>query len=121
MPICDSLRKVIVKNIQYRNLLNINDSENPKHLFFVKLDGTEVSSVCAYRWFRNIYERCGIQFQGDRFGSHVHDLQHYMATNSLNKIIKDGLDVFVTLPLLSACIGHKNLTSTNGYVRLTRD
>lgn len=34
-------------------------------------------------------------------------------------IVKNGLDVYVALTLLSACIGHKSLTSTEGYVRLT--
>ena len=42
-----------------------------------------------------------------------------MATNSLSKMIKSGLDVYAALPLLSACIGHKSLASTEGYVRLT--
>ncbi len=34
-------------------------------------------------------------------------------------MIKSGLDVYAALPLLSACIGHKSLASTEGYVRLT--
>lgn len=119
VPICDSLRNVLVKYLQYRYRLDIKGLENPEHHFFVKLDGTEVSSACAYKWFRKVYTRCGIQYQGDRFGPRIHDLRHSMATNSLNKMIKNGLDVYVALPLLSACIGHKSLTATESYVRLT--
>jgi hypothetical protein len=44
-----------------------------------------------------------------------------MATNSLNKMISNGWDVYAALPLLSACIGHKSLKATEGYVRLTRE
>jgi hypothetical protein len=29
--------------------------------------------------------------------------------------------VYAALPLLSACIGHKSLKATEGYVRLTRE
>lgn len=119
VPICQSLRKVLIHYLAYRNRLKIKGLENPEHLFFVKLDGTGVSSANAYRWFRKVYERCGIQYLGDRFGPRVHDLRHSMATNSLSKMIKSGLDVYAALPLLSACIGHKSLASTEGYVRLT--
>lgn len=119
VPICESLKKNLVKYLHYRDKLKVKGLTDPNHLFFVKLNGTEVSSACAYKWFRKVYERCDIPFQGDRFGPRVHDLRHSMATNSLNKMIKNGWDIYAALPLLSACIGHKSLTSTEAYVRLT--
>lgn len=119
VPITKSLHKVLDQYLHYRSMLKIKGVDAPGHLFFVKLDGTEVSSACAYKWFRKVYERCGIPYRGDRFGPRVHDLRHSMATNSLNKMIKDGWDIYAALPLLSACLGHKSITSTEGYVRLT--
>ena len=119
VPICHSLKKVLLHYLKYRNRLNNKEIESPGHTFFVKLDGTAVSSSNAYHWFRKVYERCGIPYQGDRFGPRVHDLRHSMATNSLSKMIKDGWDVYAALPLLSACLGHKSLSSTEEYVRLT--
>lgn len=119
VPVCDSLRKVLTQYLDYRKKLKIKGIESPEHAFFVKLDGTPITSANAYRWFRKVYERCGITYQGDRFGPRVHDLRHSMATNSLNKMIRNGWDIYAALPLLSACIGHKSMTSTEGYVRLT--
>ena len=119
VPICDSLRKVLVGYLHYRNKLKVEGLAKPEHLFFVKLNGDEVSHACVYKWFRKVYERCGIAYLGDGFGPRVHDLRHSMATNSLNKMIKEGRDVYEVLPLLSACIGHKTLKATEGYVRLT--
>jgi hypothetical protein len=29
------------------------------------------------------------------------------------------MDIYAALPLLAACLGHKTLTATEGYVRLT--
>lgn len=119
IPICDSLKKNLIQYLNYRDRLRIKDINCPEHIFFVKLNGTEVSVACAYKWFRKVCERCGIPFKGDRFGPRVHDLRHSMATNSMNKMIKEGLDVYSALPLLSACLGHKHLTSTEKYIRLT--
>lgn len=119
IPICESLKMNLSQYVKYRNRLGIKDINNPEHIFFVKLNGTEVSAACAYKWFRKVYERCGIPYKGDRFGPRVHDLRHSMATNSMNKMINKGLDVYSALPLLSACLGHKHLTTTEKYIRLT--
>lgn len=119
VPICPSMRDVLIGYCNFRNKLCIRNIDEPKRPFFVKLDGSPVSAANAYNWFRKIYEKCGISYKGDRFGPRVHDLRHSMATNSLNKMIKDGLDVYTALPLLSACLGHKSLTATEKYVRLT--
>lgn len=121
VPICNSLREVLIKYIHYRNAIKVKGLTKPDHLFFVKLDGTEVSSACVRKWFRKVYERCGIPYLGEQCGPRVHDLRHSMATNSLNRMISEGWDVYAALPLLSACIGHKSLRATEGYVRLTRE
>jgi len=34
---------------------------------------------------------------------------------------KSGLDLYYSLPLLSTCLGHKSLQSTDRYVRLTAE
>jgi integrase len=121
VPICESLKKVICQYLRYRNRLPLKGIADDNHLFFVKLDGTEVSSACAYKWFRKIYTCCGIAYKGEQFGPRVHDLRHSMATHSLSKVLSQGMDVYTALPLLSACLGHKHITATEVYVRLTCD
>ena len=119
VPICGSLKENLRKYIHYRALLPVRDVDIPEHPFFVKLNGDPVSSPCAYKWFVKTYISCGIAYKGDRFGPRIHDLRHTMATHSLTKMIREGLDAYAALPLLAACLGHKNISATEQYVRLT--
>jgi len=119
VPICNSLKEALLKYLHYRSMLpvkNITDSERP---FFIKLNGTAVSFANAYNWFKKVYTKCGITYRGECFGPRVHDIRHTMATHSLAKMVRKGLDVYTALPLLAACLGHKSLTSTEKFVRLT--
>ncbi|MDO9634403.1 MAG: tyrosine-type recombinase/integrase [Paludibacter sp.] len=119
VPVCNTLKQSLMQYIKYRNMLPLKGLQEGVHLFFVKLDGTEVSTSCAYKWFRKVYTNCGIPYKGDRFGPRLHDLRHSMAVHTLAKLIREGMDVYAALPLLSACLGHTQLSSTEHYVRLT--
>jgi site-specific recombinase XerD len=119
VPICDTLKLSLMQYVKFRNRLPLKELQEGSHLFFVKLDGTEVSSSCAYKWFRKVYTNCGIPYKGDRFGPRLHDLRHSMAVHTLAKLTREGMDIYAALPLLSACLGHTKLSSTEHYVRLT--
>ncbi|UAY55450.1 tyrosine-type recombinase/integrase [Arachidicoccus terrestris] len=119
VPICNTLKENLQRFIYYRSMLPIKGISDGERPFFIKLNGTAVSSQNAYRWFKKIYTKCGIAYRGERFGPRVHDLRHTMATHSLAKLIREGVDIYAALPLLSACLGHKSLHATEGYVRLT--
>ncbi len=61
-----------------------------------------------------------LRIGGEHSGPRVHDLRHTMAAHSLVKMIGgEEMDIYAALPLLAACLGHKTLTATEGYVRLT--
>jgi integrase len=51
----------------------------------------------------------------------VHDLRHTFAVHSLVKMAKSGLDLYYSLPLLSTFLGHRSLSATDQYVRLTAE
>jgi integrase len=119
IPINNSMCAVMQQYQSYRDKLPITGLRNINHSFFIKLDGSEVSAACVYKWFRKIYTKCGIPFKGDRFGPRVHDLRHTAAVHSMSKLINNDMDVYSALPLVSALLGHKKLTSTEHYVRLT--
>jgi len=61
----------------------------------------------------------GIPFLGEGHGPRVHDWRHTMAVKSFKQLIDSGLDMYVALPILSAYLGHKEIYSTERYVRLT--
>jgi len=48
-------------------------------------------------------------------------MRHTFAVHSLVKMSKSGLDLYYSLPLLSTCLGHRSLKSTDQYVRLTAE
>lgn len=119
VPICSSLKNNLLKYLHYRSMLPVNGIANVNHTFFVKLNGDAVTAANVYRWFKKVYTHCGIAYKGEHFGPRVHDLRHTMASHSLVKMIRGNMDIYASLPLLAACLGHKNLTATEGYVRLT--
>lgn len=51
----------------------------------------------------------------------LHDFRHTFATHSLDKMIKSGKDPFCALPYLSTYLGHKDIKSTEIYLRLTEE
>lgn len=47
----------------------------------------------------------------------THDIRHSLAIATLEKMVEQGRDVYVTLPLLSAFMGHANICDTERYLR----
>lgn len=48
----------------------------------------------------------------------THDIRHSFAVKALSNMAESGQDVRVTLPLLSAYMGHANIRDTEYYLRL---
>ena len=48
-----------------------------------------------------------------------HCARHTFAVHSLVQMGHNGMDLYTGLPILSACLGHRSLSSTEKYVRLT--
>ena len=51
----------------------------------------------------------------------MHDLRHTFAVHSLRKMINEGMDIYCTLPFLASFLGHKNIYSTEKYLRLVEE
>ena len=49
----------------------------------------------------------------------MHDLRHTFAVTALAVMAEAGIDLYASLPILSAYLGHQSLDATNYYVRLT--
>ncbi|SEO16281.1 tyrosine-type recombinase/integrase [Cryobacterium luteum] len=50
-----------------------------------------------------------------------HDLRHSYAVHALEKMVDNGTDIYVALPLLATYMGHADITSTEYYLRFTQD
>jgi integrase/recombinase XerD len=116
IPISDSLVDVLHTYLWYKKqLINSKGSE----YFFVKTDGSELSSRLIETYFKRCLNIAGIYGDDKLVRPRLHDLRHTFAVNSLVKIIESGNDTYVALPILSKYLGHKSVSATNGYVRLT--
>lgn len=89
--------------------------------FFKRADGEPCTCNTAYEWFRRGLSRAGIPHLGGGKGPRLHDLRHTFAVHSLAKMADEGLDLYYSLPILSAYLGHQSLEATDTYVRLTAE
>ncbi len=111
IPISASLVSVCEQYIDYRNHLPL---EKAPTYFFVRLNGGKCSSQSVRHWFGECRGQAGIPYT-----ARVHDLRHTFAVTSLATMAEAGVDLYVSLPILSHYLGHQSLESTNHYVRLT--
>ncbi len=119
VSINDSLCKVLQQYIAYRDRMPIKQVDLPKSFFFIKSDGTYCTAQSIYKWFRRLLAESGIPYTGNHHGPRVHDLRHTFAVHSMVQMANEGQDLYTSLPIISACLGHKSLFATEQYVRLT--
>jgi integrase/recombinase XerD len=116
IPISSSLESVCRKYIIYRNQLPLGETKSG--YFFVKLNGNKCGPNLR-GWFKKCLEKANISCPGRNQSPRIHDLRHTFAVTSLANMADAGIDLYVSLPILSSYLGHQSLESTNHYVRLT--
>lgn len=79
------------------------------------------NSRTIYGAFRELLWRCGISHGGRGKGPRLHDLRHTFAVHSLQKLVSEGHDTYLLLPILSTYLGHKSIHATERYLRLTSE
>ena len=75
----------------------------------------------VYEWYRRILWKAGIPHKGRGKGPRLHDIRHTFAVHSLQQAISQGMDINAYLPLLCTYLGHKRLSATERYLRLTAE
>jgi integrase len=118
VPISDSLANACKDYLMYRNLFPAIRKENR---FFIKPDGSPMSTYNAYKWFRRILFFANISHGGRGHGPRLHDLRHTFSVHSLVSMSESELDLYYALPILSTYLGHQSLDATDMYVRLTAE
>ena len=115
--------RIVPMHESLTNLLREYDEKYNKNntYFFETLRHTQISTNACYKNFRKILFASGIPHQGRGKGPRLHDTRHTFAVHSLQYMIEQGLDIYVSLPYLSVYLGHKSITATEQYVRLTAE
>lgn len=120
VPVCESLEAVLRQYETYRNKMPLSNVSASSGLYFIKPDGTSLRDQNVLNWFKKTYQRCGIPYVGNHHGPRVHDLRHTHSCHALEQMVRSGMDIYAALPVLSCELGHKSVSSTEQYVRLTK-
>jgi len=117
----DSMLKVLKDYVRFRNKIPTTHVYLPNRNFFVTQLGKPFRYGSAQLWFRRILYFSNIPKRTCPNLPRIHDLRHTAAVHAMEKLIRDGMDIYCALPLISAFLGHKNIISTEAYVRLTQE
>lgn len=116
IPMSKSLQNIC---LDYFNKLHHGKTKN--HYFFPSHKNGNIIRQNIIYHFRKLHWKSGIAYGGKGKGPRLHDFRHTFAVHSLRKNIKEGKDIYTTLPILSAYLGHKSIQATQRYLRLTAD
>jgi integrase len=75
----------------------------------------------VYKGYRELLWKARISFLGKGKGPRLHDLRHTFCVHTLVKQVRDEIDLYVALPILSTYVGHSSVEATQRYVRLTAE
>lgn len=93
----------------------------PSAPVFVNLKGNRLYYQGAHLAFSQILSRCGLRGCKGTHGPRIHDLRHSYACSRLLAWYRQGKDVQALLPVLATYLGHKDITSTQVYLRATAE
>jgi integrase len=113
VPVADTLRRRLVG---YAEDLPLKDAGAP---FFPSPNRRPYAKATVYGVFRGLLFACGIAHGGRGRGPRLHDLRHTFAVHCLERWYREGADLNAKLPHLSAYMGHRGLSGTTRYLRLT--
>lgn len=109
----DSMKTCIVN---YMSKINFEEND----YLFKRNNGKKYQPQGVGLFFRNIFKQMGIYDtkKGDN-NPRTHDFRHTFAIHSLEKMMEEEVDLYVTLPYLSKYMGHADIRATEYYLRLT--
>ena len=93
--------------------------------FFLKHNGQPCGTQAIRNWFTKALEAAEMTHKGRvqkgvKSPPRLHDLRHTFAVTALASMAQAGLDLYVSLPILSNYLGHQSIGATDHYVRLTQ-
>ncbi len=105
--------------VEYHALFN--GSNPPEEYFFRNKTGTPLTHDRVYKVYRQLLWKAEISHGGKGRGPRLHDFRHTFCVHTLAKQVKEEVDLYTALPVLSVYVGHKSVGATQRYVRLTAE
>lgn len=120
-PINQSLEMVLKRYVKYRDKMPIEDTKAADSFFFVSHRGYPISHENAYDTFVKVLKAASIDRKSNHEGPNLHSIRHTACMHALKNLIDSGMDMYCSLPILSAFMGHKNVYDTERYIHLTAE
>lgn len=86
---------------------------------FTTLKGTAIDADVVRDLHIMFLSQAKIPYLSGVSGPRIHDWRHTFAVNSFRQMIEKGYDMYVSLPVISAYMGHDSIAATEKYLRLT--
>lgn len=74
-----------------------------------------------YKLYHELLEKADIPARSDGRIHRLHDMRHTFCVHTLEQMQTKGFDLYTSLSLLSAYLGHKHVTETEYYLRLVEE
>lgn len=121
LPMSDSLKLVLSQYVEMKSKLKLAGSKDGSSPFFIAPNGKRLEDSAIYYMFKRLLNKCNIPHLGGKKGPHLHHLRHSFAVHTLAKQVRNGTDMYCSLPYLMSFLGHRSIEGTETYVRLTND
>jgi integrase len=83
--------------------------------------GQMLGESTIYGQFRKALQKAGIPHGGRGQGPRIHDFRHTFAVHCLQKWIRSDVPLSSALPRLTVYFGHKDMSATEKYLRMTAE
>jgi len=113
VPVSKPLANMVTK---YHALFN---KDIPSENYFFRNKKKPLTRDRVYKVYRQLLWKARISHGGRGKGPRLHDFRHAFCVHTLANQVNDGVDLYVTLPILSAYVGHNSVGATQYYLRLT--
>lgn len=121
VAINDSLDEVLFQYQKFKESIPIRGICDANKNFFVTQSGKPCLPNSVNKWFKQLLLHSDIPKQAYFNRPRIHDIRHTAAVHALEKLVRNGEDIYCALPMISVFLGHKNIKSTEEYVRLTNE
>lgn len=119
IPLSLSMREICKDYVSYKERMGITTIGDS--FFFTSPCGNQCLRDSIADSFKAVLQRAGIHHNHNGIGVRLHDLRHTFCVHTLHRLCEQGLDLYYSMPILMTYIGHKSLSATNRYVRLTEE
>ena len=98
--------------------LNIRNSD--LEYIFISERNKRINKQYISKLFKKVLKEADIPLTHEGKTQRLHDLRHSFAVHTLKQMEEKGFDLYTSLPILSAYLGHKSIDETEYYLRLVK-